>query len=317
MALTGTLKGFGVSEILQLISQQIKTGSLIITYQKYKIYILFKEGIITGLTDNRWTFDPRAKILFEGGFIDEKDYKAAFNTPKEGDKWAEMIVSQGKLDRHVLDRATNVIVKELFFDLLYKKEGLYRFEDKEYDTSVMFSCSIPTETLILETLQIIDEGPLLAKKIPPLEYHPVAITSLTQETIKKYELTDSDTRLLSLIDGEKNLDAVIKKSLEPSFDVLKSISKLMDASLIEFLPQTKEQGSYISFAWSLLKTSVVYVVLILCIVCLALIGNPRIGPKMFSSPLLKKYVSEQKEIAAQYSIQWIRPSDSDRDNRDR
>jgi len=46
MALLGTLKGFGVTEIFQLISQQMKTGSLSLSSSTANVMITFENGII-------------------------------------------------------------------------------------------------------------------------------------------------------------------------------------------------------------------------------------------------------------------------------
>ena len=49
MSLLGTLKGFGVTEIFQLISQQMKTGTLILTSPESTISLAFDNGIIQGI----------------------------------------------------------------------------------------------------------------------------------------------------------------------------------------------------------------------------------------------------------------------------
>ena len=61
MALIGTLKGFGVTDIFQLISQQIKTGLLILSTSKETITVAFRDGIIQGISSDKWEFDPRTE----------------------------------------------------------------------------------------------------------------------------------------------------------------------------------------------------------------------------------------------------------------
>jgi hypothetical protein len=76
MALIGTLKGFGVTDIFQLISQQIKTGLLILSTSKETITVAFSDGIIQGISSDKWEFDPRTEILLKGNFVNEKEKKA-------------------------------------------------------------------------------------------------------------------------------------------------------------------------------------------------------------------------------------------------
>src|SRR5512137_254877 len=113
MALLGTLKGFGVTEIFQLISQQMKTGSLSLSSSKENVMITFENGIIVGITSDKWEMDPRADLLLKAGYINEKELKAAFeNEKKTSEAWHEILISKGQLKKVMLDKATNVVIKQ-------------------------------------------------------------------------------------------------------------------------------------------------------------------------------------------------------------
>ncbi|HOJ15282.1 MAG TPA: DUF4388 domain-containing protein, partial [Deltaproteobacteria bacterium] len=100
MALLGTLKGFGVTEIFQLISQQMKTGSLVLTSTKATVTINFENGVIVGLSTNTWERDPMADVLMKAGLLQEKDFKAALESAKKNSQpWYEILVSKGQLKR--------------------------------------------------------------------------------------------------------------------------------------------------------------------------------------------------------------------------
>ena len=46
MALTGTLKDFGIADILQLIGQQQKTGVLYLKSKEQEVQVFFRDGAI-------------------------------------------------------------------------------------------------------------------------------------------------------------------------------------------------------------------------------------------------------------------------------
>ncbi|MCI0672161.1 MAG: DUF4388 domain-containing protein, partial [Myxococcaceae bacterium] len=46
MALQGTLKDFGIADILQLIGQQQKTGTLHLRSRDQEVHLAFREGVI-------------------------------------------------------------------------------------------------------------------------------------------------------------------------------------------------------------------------------------------------------------------------------
>ncbi|HOM30061.1 MAG TPA: DUF4388 domain-containing protein, partial [Deltaproteobacteria bacterium] len=132
MALLGTLKGFGVTEIFQLISQQMKTGSLVLTSTKATVTINFENGVIVGLSSNTWERDPMADVLMKAGFLQEKDFKAALESAKKNSQpWYEILVSKGQLKRVFVERASNTVIRQTLLEIFQWPEGGYRFEDWE------------------------------------------------------------------------------------------------------------------------------------------------------------------------------------------
>jgi len=321
MALLGTLKGFGVTEIFQLISQQMKTGSLVLTSQNAKVVIAFMDGMIQGLTSDKWEMDPRADVLLKSGFINEKELKAAIDSEKKNQaRWHEILISKGKLQQTFLDKATNVVIRTTLLDVFQWGEGIYRFEDWDQNTEGLLTCNLPTEAVILDTLRSIDEWPLIKPKIPPVEYCPVTITPLTEEHVKIYDLSAVDTHIFDLIDGEKSVEHIVRESLETPYDALHAFVRLMDAGLVEVFPRGAKDQRAISLArvafLRYLKVAAVYVSLILCIIALLLVGKPRVL-HLFDAPTLKAQFQDQRQLAEMYATLGIAPSAPDRGTYDR
>lgn len=312
MALLGTLKGFGVTEIFQLISQQMKTGSLILTSQKAKVTIAFQDGVIRGVTSERWEIDPRADLLLKGGFINEKELNAALASEKKNQSaWHEILVTKGKLKEAFLDKASNAVIRKTLLEIFQWGEGSYRFEDWDLNTEGMLTCNLPTEGVILETLRCIDEWPLIKPKIPPVDYCPVTITPLTEEFVRTHDLGGVDTHIYDLINGEKTVETIVRESLETPFDALNAFVKLMDAGLVEVFPKGAKEERDLSVAKRAfvrhIKVAVVYVSLVVCIVALAILGHPRVF-HLFTTPVLKEQIQDQRALAAKFASQGIGPS---------
>lgn len=319
MALLGTLKGFGVTEIFQLISQQMKTGTLVLTSPKANVSIAFEDGVIVGITSDQWTMDPRAEVLMKGGFIYERDLKIALdNGKKKINSWDNILISQGKLKQAFLDKATNVVIKDILLEIFQWKEGGYRFEDWDLDTENMLTCHIQSEGVILNTLRVIDEWPLVKQHIPPVDYCPVTIQPLTQDIVRKYDLTEIDMHIFDLIDEQKTVENIVRESLEPPFEALSSMVRLIGAGLVEVFPQGKREDIDSSIARKVffghLKRASVFVLLALCITGLLMVGNPRITKGSFIPKQIKHYIRMQKDIAQQYTKQdiWLSKLDTDK-----
>lgn len=309
MALLGTLKGFGVTEIFQLISQQMKTGALSLSSSKANVTIAFENGIIIGISSDKWEMDPRADLLLKVGYINEKELRAALENEKESEPWYEILISKAKLKQVLLEKATNVVIKQNLLEVFQWKEGGYRFEDWNTEsTGRMLSCHIPTEGAILDTLRIIDEWPIIKQKIPPADDCPVTIMQLTEEIVRSHGLSDVDMHIYDLIDEKKTVERIIRESLEPPFEALSSLVRLIDSGLVEIFPQgvrdKREDAIARTLFISKAKKIVMYASLAVCIVSLLVFGHPRIL-KGFVPKEIKTYIQEQKSISQQFTVKEI------------
>lgn len=309
MALLGTLKGFGVTEIFQLISQQMKTGTLILTSPKADISLAFNNGMIEGIRSDQWELDPRADLLIKGGFIYEKDFKTALDNEKNSNKWYDILINQGKLQTTFLDRASNVIIKTILLEIFQWKEGNYKFEDWEIDGENMLPCQVQTESVILDTLRVIDEWPLIKQKLPPVDYCPVTILPLTEEIVKKYRLGSVDMHIYDLIDEKRTVQTIIRQSLEPSFEALSSIVKLIDFGLVEVFPQgiieTRDSSIAKRVFFIKLKKISSYILLALTVSAFLLMGSPRLLKHNLIPDGISGFIKYQKEMAKHFEQQGI------------
>jgi hypothetical protein len=311
MALLGTLKGFGVTEIFQLISQQMKTGALILSSPKAHVTITFENGVIVGITSDQWERDPRSDVLLKAGYVNEKELKAAFeNEKKNSERWHDILISKGQLKKIFLERATNVVIKQTLLEVFQWREGGYKFDDWNTESTSMLSCHIPTEGAILDTLRIIDEWPTIKQKIPPVDYCPVTIIPITEEIVGHHELSDVDLHIYDLIDEKRTVERIVKESLEPPFEALSSLVRLMDIGLVEVFPEGAKDIRDISIARTLflskVKQAALYVVLVLCIFALLIIGHPRIT-KGFIPKEIKSYLIDQTTLLERFSSKQKAP----------
>ncbi|MGO9146196.1 MAG: DUF4388 domain-containing protein [Desulfomonilia bacterium] len=318
MALLGTLKGFGVTEIFQLISQQMKTGALILSSPKANVTITFENGIIVGITSDQWERDPRADVLLKADYVNDKELKAAFESEKKNsERWHEILISKGQLKKIFLDRATTVVIKQILLEVFQWREGGYKFDDWNTESESMLSCHISTEGAILDTLRIIDEWPTIKQKIPPVDYCPVTIIPITEEIVRHHDLSDVDMHIYDLIDEKRTVERIVKESLEPPFEALSSIVRLLDIGLVEVFPEGARDIRDVAIARNLflskIKQVALYVVLVLSIFTLIIIGQPRITKGIIPNEI-KTYLNDQKTVLQRFSGKQTALSMTDTNN---
>lgn len=320
MALLGTLSGFGITEIFQLIAQQTKTGTLVLSGPRREVLVLFEEGVVRGLSTDAWNGDPRLKRLTEGGFLgDSTERQILDQAERQGVEWSELLQAQGKLSHNLLAKINDLIVRESMLDVFQWKEGGYRFDDSLPTGRLILDCDLPAEGLILDTLRIIDEWPLIKSKMPAGDYCPVRLMPLTEALVESHRLGALEMRIYDLINDTATIDAIVRQSLEMRFDALNAFVRLMDSGLIEVFPAgtlQRQLRSELSLRLGrLLKAGAYALAGLLILIGLLAAGRPRLTTEAWIAPDLTQQINQPRQIAAELNQRGIALSDLTTDTR--
>lgn len=178
MALKGTLKDFGIADILQLIGQQQKTGSLILKNKDDTVQVGFKDGsIVKAEASNRKRKDLIGNMLVRAEVITEAQLNMALETQKRTLKrLGDVLISTKIITAEKFRAMVNLQLTETLFKLFGWKTGTYEFEigDVEYDQDSI--TPLRAESVLMEGFRMVDEWPVVRKTINSYE--------MTFETIK-------------------------------------------------------------------------------------------------------------------------------------
>lgn len=129
MALQGTLDTFRLPEILQVISQQRKTGILTIQGSDDIIAVSFLEGrIVAADALNETTEAGLGAVLVDEGWVTEEALRSLMGrTEDEGVRLADLLVREGRVDRAGLLEALRLQTVRLLMALLDWRVGEFKF----------------------------------------------------------------------------------------------------------------------------------------------------------------------------------------------
>ncbi|MFL5319594.1 MAG: DUF4388 domain-containing protein [Myxococcaceae bacterium] len=171
MALKGTLKDFGIADILQLIGQQQKTGTLFLKNKEQEVQIGFKDGnIVKAESSTRKRKDLIGNMLVRAEVITEAQLNAALETQKRTQKrLGDVLVSTKAITAENFKRMVQLQATETLYRLFGWKTGTYEFEQGEvdYDQSVM--TPLRAESVLMEGFRMVDEWPVIRKAITSYE----------------------------------------------------------------------------------------------------------------------------------------------------
>jgi hypothetical protein len=168
MALSGTLKDFGLPEIFQLIGIQRKTGMLTLESGTETVSLKFLEGQIVGAEASSVSLEDRlGEVLVRTGRIDQAELAEALAIQKRTlRRLGHILVERGTIDEEELVEALRVQSSQIVYRLFRWREGTYRFaaaDSLEYDEHHF--TPISSETVLMEGARMMDEWPLIERRI--------------------------------------------------------------------------------------------------------------------------------------------------------
>src|SRR4030066_1759669 len=153
MTLQGTLKDFSITEIIQLIGQQLKTGILKIRRGKSVVVIYFVDGMIVHVYSNyRGKKDLIGEILVKAQLITEEQLERVLKIQKETLKYlGEILVELGLLTKEDILKVITTQIYETIYDLFWWEDGTFNFDLKLWESFKNIPFALSTEQVLLNT----------------------------------------------------------------------------------------------------------------------------------------------------------------------
>ncbi len=228
MALEGSLRDFGLADILQLLYFQKKTGILTISSPADRVILYFYEGNIIAAESKKRAEENRfGRILLKKGVINEKDLQEALKEQKKtGTRIGDILARKGLISDDVIRDTYTSQLTETVIQLFSWKEGNYGFRSQEVSLSKELPVSLDTQHLLMEGLRILDEWSLIEGRL--------TLDTIFRKTGKEdTSITPEEATILSFVDGENDVSMITELSQIDNFEVSKILLSLMDRGIIE------------------------------------------------------------------------------------
>lgn len=249
MAFKGTLKEFKVPDILQLISLQGKTGILTFTSGEGFITLIFQNGLIVGVDSFPKKLEMRVgNVLVKQDFISEEMLQRALAIQKRtNQKIGEILLGMGLIGKETIHDSLKTQAVEVVLSLFKWKKGEYNFKIMEYlDDGMKIIDPIPTDNLIMEGVQMLDEWPHIKQKVPDesIVFEPAPVDPKKIEIMDEYDedipesgekiyLSESEANLLKYINGKNSVKELVELGVFTEYKVYKSLFNLVKKSIIK------------------------------------------------------------------------------------
>lgn len=232
MGLQGSLKDFSITEIIQLIGQQFKTGVLHVQRGRKIIQVFFLDGLIVHVSANyRSRGDLLGEILLKAKKISQEDQEKVLRIQEETLQYTgEILLELKLLTEEEIVRVISTQVYETIYDLFSWKEGNFRFELQAVESYKKVSIALSPEHVLLNVLRMIDEWPGIEARLSSLYVVFSAVKSLPKEQEK---ISPEQQLVYDLVDGKVTLEEIIDRSLLGKFNACEAMVELWDKGYVE------------------------------------------------------------------------------------
>lgn len=258
MALKGTLKDFGIADILQLIGQQQKTGTLLLKNKDEEVQIAFKDGsIVKAESSSRKRKDLIGNMLVRAELITELQLNQALETQKRTLKrLGDVLVTMKVITEERFKQMVQLQTTETLYRLFGWNTGTYAFEqgDVDYDTSA--ATPLRAESVLMEGFRMVDEWPVVRKTITSYEMTFEQIKELPPPAVsadafdaalddafaekKKDEskgefksISDNERKIYGLVKAGRDVRRLIDLSALGEFETCKSLLNLVNLGYLK------------------------------------------------------------------------------------
>lgn len=238
MAIRGSLREASLPDVLQLLAMGKKTGCLSVTHRNSFGYIYFDKGRIcyASIVNRR---DRLGDMLVKLGTISQAQLDAgvALQDRRRDSRLGELLVEQGALTLQQLHDAIEKQIQEAVYFLFTWNQGTFNFEADVVPDAHDYQVSINPESLLLEGARRVDEWDLVEKKIPSFDL----VFEVDRERLDESdaELNAEQRAVLDLIDGVRDVQAIIDASGFVEFEVGKALYGLVTAGFIHRIGKTQ------------------------------------------------------------------------------
>ena len=258
MALAGTLKDFGLPDIVQLVGLQRKTGVLHLKSGGEEVKVIFEGGnIVAAESSMARPSDRIGNALVTQGAITQEQLNQALVAQKETmQRLGHVLISENLVSEDVLRKAVEAQLFQVVFRLFRWREGDYSFETQNtVDYERTGAVSLGADFVLMEGIRMVDEWPIIERKIPSMSAVFKRVVDSSQIQTKAVSNDDSLTGILSglgapgggggklalsgdellvynAVDGKKSCQQIVDSTPLHDFAVCRTLLDLMDRDVV-------------------------------------------------------------------------------------
>lgn len=231
MAIKGSLREAALPDVIQLLFLGRRSGCLAVADRQSHASVYFENGwVIHAAIVNRR--DRLGDVLMRSGRITPQQLEQAIQMQglSHRRRLGAILVELGAISQDDLAVAVHRQVEEAVYTLFTWNSGTFSFEPGMEPEPEVMRVRIPPDALLLEGARRIDEWSVIEKKIPSFDL--VFARDPSHEGTPALDFSEVQQRVRSLIDGRRDVRAIVDESGLSEFEACQALYGLVTAGLV-------------------------------------------------------------------------------------
>src|SRR5262245_53285835 len=232
MALQGNLRDFSVTEILQLLGSQKKTGCLKLDWNTERAQIYVYDGrIVETRMPGMKSDDPLLLFLLKVHRLSDEQRRGLLSIHKESNRDLEDLLVNGRYLE--ADELKHFLERQILNDLMRIvrwESGSYRFEPKDvWPTPPLVRLSM--EGALIEAARRVDEQKRFVSKFK----NPYDLLGVRDLPDPDEPLAEEEKELFGIIDGLHTVAEVVEAAPLSEYEAYEALDRMLEANWIEMV----------------------------------------------------------------------------------
>jgi len=234
MELEGSLKSFNLLEILQFLSIGKLTGTLILAKGSKEIVLYIRTGRVVYSSEMELG-EKICHALVEKNLIQRSGFENLLlreNPEKEFNALIKSLLDENKLDKFVLEDLVKLFIEDMVWEILLWDGGNFKFNHSSVELNSVIAVEVNIESLGIEGSRRLEDCKKFLSIIPSPNLVP-RLKQVTSKIIDSLRQMAYEWKVLSLINGYRNVESIIEQSGSGVFETYRILSFLISSNVIE------------------------------------------------------------------------------------
>ncbi|NOT35014.1 MAG: DUF4388 domain-containing protein [Candidatus Eisenbacteria bacterium] len=230
MALQGNLRDFSVTEILQLLGTQKKTGCLLLEWNTERARLFVLDGrIVSSREPGMRADDPFLSFLVKAHRLSDEQRRGILSIQRESGRDLEDLLENGRYLE--ADEMSNYLERQLLDDLMQLvrwENGTYRFDpNSRWPNPPRVRLSM--EGALIEAARRVDEE----KRYVARFRDPYELLGVRDLPDPDEPLSEEEKEIFGLIDGQHTVAEVVEAAPLSEYEAYEALHRMLEANWLE------------------------------------------------------------------------------------